>query len=154
MQWVVSNQLFGLTKTVEDLKNRTLLFCRIGGNTFDGLTYSGITAQISNLSSFGIWIEEAVLVFDGRVDCELSRTFKVESVLRAGKTHTLDILQMPFGDVVRIGSPRTSVKIQVKFYYFTSHASGVQTSPIYSMTIENTVADLIEDTSIPTKSKG
>jgi|SRR5208282_3646456 len=153
MQWVVSKRLFGLTKAVEDFKNRPLLFCRIGGNAFDGLTYTAIIAQLSNLSSFGIWMEEAVLVFDGQFDCEPSRTFKIESVLGAGETYSREILEMPFADVVRIGSPRTTVKIQIRFYYSTSHTTGVRTSPFYSMTIDNTVASITKVSDIPTESK-
>jgi hypothetical protein len=151
MQWVVSSRLFGLTKAVENFKNRPLLFCRISGDDpLEGLPSSWIDTQLSNLSSFGIWIEEAVLVLDGKVLCESTRSFPIGAVLQAGATRTVRLFEAPFGEIVAIGGPKVTVKIQVKFYYSTAHTIGVQASPVYLMTVDQTVVTkLIVEKNIP-----
>jgi hypothetical protein len=154
MQWVVASRLLGLTKTVENIKNRPLLFCRIKGDTpFDGLAHSSIEAQLSNLSSFGIWIHEANLVIDGNVTGESNRSFSIDSVLQAGATSKWVLFETPFADIVPIGSPKVILRIQIKFSYSASHTIGVEASPIYSMTIENTVVrELIVEKNSPNAS--
>lgn len=143
MQWVVSRQLFKLSKAVEDLKNKPVLFCRINGSVPEGgLPYSSIEAQLSNLSSFGIWIEEGVITTDGEFVTRPKRSFPVGAVLRAGETFTQSLFEMPFDDLVPLNTKGT-VTIQVKFYYFSSPTIGMQSSPIYEVTIDGTVATKI-----------
>lgn len=151
MQWVVSGRLLGLTRAVEDFKNKPRLFCRIIGQApFEGSPYTSIDAQLSNLASFGIWVEQMIVVLDGKVACEPTRSFSINGVLGSGETKTCPLFQMPFAEIATIGSPKTTVRIQVKFDYSTAHTVGVQTSPIYLMTIDGTcLTELIVEKSSP-----
>jgi hypothetical protein len=149
MQWVVSSRLLGLTKAIEDLKNRPLLYCRIKGEPYLTSYYSAIEARLSNLSSSGIWIEQAVIVFDRKVACDSLRSFSIDAVLLSGETYKLPLFSMPFAEIVPIGSPKERVRIQVKFYYSMPRTTGVQMSPIYLMTIDDAIVNelIVEDRS-------
>ena len=74
--------------------------------------------------------------------------FRVETVLAASETKQWTLFEIPFANIVPLGAGRptgpVAFKLQVKFYYSTASAIGIQVSPVYDVTIDGTVVTSLE----------
>lgn len=139
VQGIFAKRVYNLQKFIEDTNRTPHLFCRIKGHA-GGTVFTSLEAQLSNLSSHGIWIEEMVIVFDGPVACAPTVTRNVAIVLAASQTENWQLSCVPFSDIVPVGqTQQLKFKLQVKFIYSTASVIGTQTSPVYDVTIHQSV---------------
>lgn len=68
--------------------------------------------------------------------------FGIEKVLAASQTASWTLFSAPFANIVPPGSgiaTPVTLKLQVKFHYSTASAIGIQTSPVYDVTLQQSV---------------
>ncbi len=138
MEGIFAMRLYRLQRAIEKIRLEPLLFCRVKGHELGG-TYTRLDAQLANLSSYGVWIDEMIVVLNGPVSCDPTINRKIEIVLAASQTEGWTLFSVPFREIVPFGAsaPTSPVtfKLQVKFSYSTTSLIGIQTSPVYDVTI-------------------
>lgn len=146
MQGFFAMRLYRLQRLIEKSRLEPLLFCRVTGRKVGG-GFTRLDAQLSNLSSYGVWVEEMVVVLNGPVSCSPTQRHEIGIVLAASQTETWELFSMPFASIVPIG-PGTATpvtfKLQVKFHYSAPSIIGTQTSPVYDVTLQRTVVTSFE----------
>jgi hypothetical protein len=138
MQGFFAMRLYRLQQAVESSRLEPRLFCRVKGREVAGI-FSTLEAQLSNLSTYGVWVDELVVILNGPV-LEPRFEFRVEAVLAASETKQWTLFAIPFANIVPLGTSGTvAFKLQVKFHYSTSTTIGIQVSPVYDVAISGTV---------------
>src|SRR6266481_5282447 len=124
MQGIFAFRLYKLQNAIEQSRLTPLLYCRVRG----GPLGSVLRAELSNLSTYGVWIEQMTIVLSGPVRCKPEITRKMEMVLSTSQTEIRELFDAPFAEIVPIGDGIT-FKLQVKFYYSTPADIGTVISP-------------------------
>ncbi|SRR6266851_8505820 len=136
MQGIFAMRLYRLQQAIEKSRLEPLLFCRVKG---DGpLPLASLNVELSNLSTYGVWIDEMIVTLDGPV-IKPQMELMVEIVLAASQTQKWTLFSVPFANIVPLGTGPVTFKLQVKFYYSTASIIGIQTSPVYEVTVHKTV---------------
>jgi len=137
-------RLYKLQRAIEQDRLKPLLYCRVRGNPLGPkMLISALRVELSNLSTYGVWIEEMTIVLNGPVSCQPEITYKMAMVLSTSQTEIRELFRAPFAEIVPFGAglPTGPVtfKLQVKFAYSTPADIGTEVSPIYVVTIEGTM---------------
>jgi hypothetical protein len=142
MQGMFAMRLYRLQQAIERSRLEPLLYCRVKGHGI-GVIFTRLDVELSNLSTYGVWIEEMVIVLNGPMSCNPEQVREVGTVLAASQTQRTMLFSVPFTEIIPLGSGSpagpVTFKLQVKFYYSTASTIGIQTSPLYEVTILGTV---------------
>jgi hypothetical protein len=141
VQGLFAMRLYRLQQTIEKSRLEPLLFCRVKGDGLGG-KFTRLDAQLSNLSTYGVWVDEMEIVMDGPVSCPPSQKLEVGIVLGASETKTWEVCSMPFSNIVPLGpgsATPVAFKLQAKFYYSAPSILGIQVSPLYDVILHGTV---------------
>lgn len=141
VQGLFAMRLYRLQQTIEKIRLEPLLFCRVKGYALAG-KFTRLEAQLSNLSTYGVWVDEMEIVMNGPVSCPPSQRLELGIVLAASETQTWEVCSMPFANIVPLGpgaATPVAFKLQVKFYYSAPSILGIQVSPMYDVILHETV---------------
>jgi hypothetical protein len=142
LQGIFAMRLYRLQQAIERSRLEPLLFCRVKGYGTGG-SFTRLDVELSNLSTYGVWIEEMVILLDGPVSCNLRQVRDIAMILAASHTESWALFSVPFAEIIPLGPnyPTGPVKfsLQVIFHYSTPSPIGIQTSPIYEVSIQGTV---------------
>jgi len=149
MQGIFAMRLYKLQESIEQSQFKPFLFCRVTGNGYPhGGAFTSLDAQLSNLSLHGVWVERLEIILDGPI-AKPEMNFKIERILPASQTEVLRFCEMPFAEIVPIGAGMPSgpvkFKLQAKFYYSTASTLGSWYSPLYEVTIGNTIVTSLKN---------